>query len=83
LIQIHNSDVTRAILFGSNIHRIVQHLGAHWGSSQRSPYLLPPRGKEGKGRGWEGRAMEGRGRKGREGRLPPHKFESGYIVVVD
>jgi len=68
----HKSVVTRAILFGSNTHRIVQRRGLrlrpHWGSSQRSLNSLAGEGRvnEGKRKGGEGREQEG-GREARGG----------------
>ena len=53
-----------AIIFGSNMHKIVQRLGLrpkpYWGSSQCSPNLLAGKG-EGKGGEGEGRGREQEG----------------------
>jgi len=63
---------TGALLFDSNMHKIVCRLGIslpkpHWGSLQRSPdHLTVFRGPASKGRGVKGRGEEGEKRKRRE-----------------
>jgi len=70
-LKIHNSVVTRAILFGSNMHQIVQRLGLcprpdpNYGSSQRS--TDPLAGKSGEGK--EGNRREEEGGEGKGGEV--------------
>jgi len=60
MIAISPRVVTRAILFGTNMHQIVRRLGLHprphWWSSQRSP---DPLAKKGEGKGREGKRSWG------------------------
>ena len=67
-----NSVVTRVILFGSNMHQIVQRLRLrprpHWGahSAPQTIYLVKGKRKEGEGEGREGEGREEEGGVGEE-----------------